>query len=56
MRSCSLFSQGAQHSSLCHSLEAWDGVAGERGGLKGGDVSMFMADSHHCMAEANTIL
>ena len=35
---------------LCDNLEEW----GE--GLKGRDVCIFMADLHHCMAEANTTL
>ena len=34
---------------LCDNLEEW----GEDS--KGGDVCILLADSHHCMAKANTI-
>ena len=41
---------------LCDNLEEWDGV--EDGGdvQEGGDMCILMADSHCCMAEANTTL
>ena len=41
---------------FCDDLEGWDGVGGGREVQEGGDICDLMADSRHCMAEANTIL
>ena len=39
---------------LCDNSEGWDGVGGEI--QEGGNICVHVADSHFCMAEANTIL
>ena len=50
---------------LCGNLERWNAVGGGREVQEGGDMCIFMADSHMvhtwsihgcCMAETNTIL
>ena len=41
---------------LCDKLEGWD-ESGVGGRVKsGGDVCIYIGDSLHCTAEANTIL
>ena len=35
---------------LCDELEGWDGGRGGREVQEGGDMCIFMADSHCCMA------
>ena len=41
----------------CDNLEGWDrGEGGGREVQEGGDIGILVADSHCCMAEANTTL
>ena len=40
---------------LCLNLEGWDGVGGGREVQEGRDMCIFMADSHCCMPETNTL-
>ena len=51
-----LYDAGSSDLVLCDNLEGWDGVAGGREGLEGGDICISLADSCCCLAETNTIL